>query len=541
MAKWGVAAPKASEGDATDADVADVPSEGMMAPAMSKSSGMSRAGLPKAESKAEGKAEVSAQPKGVAPKSAAPKSLALGASQPKRAPMPVESSAPKRKLWEEDGLSNDDLSAAISSCKTYGIDYELQSLAKKITPTQAYRSAVGRCIGQLRGASLKTASALKHTSGIVLVEACGSHSQGTDIDASDTEVAVRISSKLSQEERDSFVESVREQLQTSPFSNHVEVTEGMRLYQHMSSPMSIELKSTVPRMVAHVLVFGQPPKPIEKALSVDDVIKQLCDTCTLSRDVVRLVKLWATNNGLANQDGHLSTLAWTLLIIFFFQTEGLMPSYVRLVEEKAPHPPTKLRLSELLRGFFMFLAKRPAPPALQGISVTMAEEISPASGCLYVEDPAEFHTNRTHRNLAENVGEAQWSQVIAEAKKAADRLTARPQRWFHWGELFHPREQPLEKMQKIEPLKEAVASLTSSAGESPLEQAAEGHPASDGHTATAASELLGAHGVGSLAKGAAPGGPNGLGGRAAKVQGILTGAWAPRGPVAAPPGRRDRL
>lgn len=386
--------------------------------------------------------------------------------------------------WQEDGLSNDDLASSISACKSCGIDFELQSLAQKISPSQTYRSQVGRCIGQLRAAAIKAAQALGQSSSIFTVEPYGSHVQGTDLDSSDTEVVLRVSPKLSKEQCDAFVDTVREQLEGSV---HCEVSESMRNYNHTCAPMSLELKNVVPRMVAHVVVSEQPTRNADKRLSVDEVVKQLCDTCEPSRDVVRLVKLWATNNGIANQDGHLSSLVWTLLVVFFFQTQKLMPSYEQLAENRNTQISTGLRLSELLRGFFMFLSRRPTPSTCpqQGISVALAEEISAEvlgsaaglSECLCIEDPAEFHSTKNHSrsNLAKNVGEAEWSQAIAEAKKVADRLCTRPQRWFHWGEIFDPRELPVDKIQKIESLKE-VAARTTNLGSKQNEQAGGGQP-----------------------------------------------------------------
>jgi len=345
-------------------------------------------------------------------------------------------------------------------------------LARKIVTSQNHRTAVGKCVGQVRAAAFKAAALLGHASNICIVDACGSHAQGTDIEASDTEVALRLANTLSQEQREAFFRKLREQFSTPTFAPQWQASDSMRHFRYAHSPLSIQLKGTSTRMVAHVLVCEQV-RINDKPPTIDDVVNKLCDTCKPSRDVIRLVKLWATNSGFTNhEDGHLSSLGWTLLVIFFLQSEKLIPSYQQLAGNRNTPQAPALRVSELLRGFFVFLSRRPNPAttAHQGVSVALGEEISAdflaASGrpdCLCIEDPAEFHNTKNQSNIAQHVGQAQWGQAIAEAKKAADRLCARPQRWFHWGEIFDPRQLPLDKIQKIEPLKEVAAKTLGSA------------------------------------------------------------------------------
>lgn len=210
----------------------------------------------------------------------------------------------------------------------------------------------------------------------------------------------------------------------------------------------------------------QPANLVERPLSVDTVVKQLCDTSELSRHVVRLVKLWAVNHGLASHhEGYMNGVAWTLLVIFFLQKENLLPSYAALTAGSVRPPSQCPTLSALLRSFFEFLAAR-VGNSPRGLSVIHAQEYRAHSCVLFLEDPAEFLETRQQHNLAGSVGEAQWSHVLDEANKAAERLSARPQRWFHWAEVFDPREIPMSRLQPLAHWINNSSFTTTSAGES---------------------------------------------------------------------------
>jgi len=164
--------------------------------------------------------------------------------------------------------------------------------------------------------------------------------------------------------------------------------------------------------------------------------------------------------------GEHSTLA-----IFYMQKQQIMPPFAAFANNATPAPAIKtMTLLALFRGFFEFVAARPNSN-LRGLSVTQAQEYrAPApvgaehsgasSAPLYLEDPAEFHETRQQRNLAETLGEQQWAKIVEEAKKAADRLAARPQRWFHWAEILDPRVVPVDQIKKLQPLAEVVAEMS---------------------------------------------------------------------------------
>ena len=101
--------------------------------------------------------------------------------------------------------------------------------------------------------------------------------------------------------------------------------------------------------------------------------------------------------------------------------------------------------------FFKFLASRESS-AQQGLSVARGEEFqAPASGKLFLEDPVEWQKTGQHKNLLEGLGETQWARTLEEAKKVSEGLTASAarSRWFHWSEVFDPRDVPPIKMQRM--------------------------------------------------------------------------------------------
>lgn len=221
----------------------------------------------------------------------------------------------------------------------------------------------------------------------------------------------------------------------------------------------MELKGSNPRLVAHLLVAEQHPAGEERPPTLDVIAKQLLDAYSPARDVVRLVKLWATNHGLAAQhEEYLNGIAWTFLVVFFLQREGLVPAYAAVASAPLPAASEERPLAGILCRFFEFLRDR-ATAANHGISVMHAQEFRCPSRLIVIEDPAEFLDTRQQRNLAQTLGERQWAQIVEEARRAAERLTSRPQRWFHWAEIFDPREVPPDRLEKAEPLQAlAVAS-----------------------------------------------------------------------------------
>lgn len=402
---------------------------------------------------------------------------ALQVAQPKQfspyalsGPDGLQQPSQRRRPWEEDALSDEDLTRTISGCKAYGIELELLALAKKISPSEDYRRACQKCLSSLRSA-ITTQWGSKSGVSPPLVEVCGSLAQGTDLEGSDMDVVLRVAPGLSLEVRDACMKELRGRLQVPPQSASLAVSDAMHLFPHATTWMSVELKGVQPRTIAHLLLAEQPPSSAERPLLVDGVITQLCDTFELSRDLIRIVKLWAANLGLSNQhEGYMNGVAWTFLAIFFLQKEKLVPPYAALAHGTVSPSLAQPQLSALLRGFFEFLAARNGN-VQRGLSVTHAEEYRAPSGVLFLEDPAEFHETRQQRNLAETLGETQWTHIIDEARKAAERLTARPQRWFHWAEVFDPRELPPEKIARLQPLAQVLAEGCNQASPEPESKA----------------------------------------------------------------------
>ena len=157
--------------------------------------------------------------------------------------------------------------------------------------------------------------------------------------------------------------------------------------------------------------------------------------------------------------------------IFFLQTKQLVPSFKYLADgETSQSAGTLQPLSLLLRGFFEFLTARNGS-STRGLSVIRAEEFeapAPEQGAavtpLFLEDPAALQESNETRNMIETLGEPQWARICEESKKAVKRLAARPQRWFHWAEIFDPRIVPADKIQYLLPLQEAVNATIATAG-----------------------------------------------------------------------------
>lgn len=364
---------------------------------------------------------------------------------------PFEAAMQARRPWEEDALGTEDLSRVIAGCKTWGIEHELAALAQRLVPSDEYKRSCQRCLSLLRAAASTQWGSQK---GAPVLELVGSLAQGTELDGADMDVAVRLAPGLPDEARDRCAKELREQLQSAQNQAHFVVTDTLQLFPHAQSPVAVELRGAKPRVIAHLLLAEQPAN--ERPMSVDSVIKQLCDTYPPSRDLLRLVKLWAVTHGLGNQqEGYMNGAAWAFLAVFFLQKEKLVPALAALAHGPVQPATTRPPLTSLLRGFFDFVASRDGNTQ-RGLSVTHAQEYRAPAGIIFLEDPAEFHETRQQRNLAASVGEVQWARVLEEARKAAERLGARPQRWFHWAEVFDPRELPVDKLTRLPSLAQAA-------------------------------------------------------------------------------------
>jgi hypothetical protein len=272
----------------------------------------------------------------------------------------------------------------------------------------------------------------------------GSVVQETELEGCDIDMALRFPSGGSQASRESRIEELWEKLLLSPQLAAYQTT---RTFPHAKAPMTVELKGSNPRTLAHLLVVDPESAPTRQT-TVDHVIKTLCDHFGPARDLVRLVKLWASNRNFSNDyEGYPCSVAWTLMTINFLQKDKLVPSYKDVTKVQ---PSTMMPdLIAMLRRFFEFLASGEGGQA-RCFSVARGQELRAPSGhAVFVEDPAEFLEGKKQVNLAQGTGELQWQRVLEEAKKVSGRLTSTPQRWFHWAEVFDPREVPPRKIAKL--------------------------------------------------------------------------------------------
>lgn len=406
----------------------DEPSEAMSTTTFVPKGGVKREMAPKQHGALEASTAKSKQP--------APQSK-------QAAPHPKVGGAPKggQPAWLEDSLVDMELSKAVTKCKVLGIDLELELLAKRIGPSSEFSRHAQRCVSLLKAASGKTEMK-------PVVEPCGSLNQQTELDGSDIDVAFRVRPGLSPDDRNALVKDLRERLQA--MHSLVEVHGTMAVYPHTVSPLAIELKGATPRTIAHVLIVEQSGDPNEQwPLTVDTVIKQLCDTCELSRDLVRLVKLWAFQMGMtSHQKGYMNGVAWAVLTLCFLQQKQLVPSldFVQSGGSVRPpsHPPI---LPVVLREFFQFLANLGAPDAVRGYSLTRAQKYPAPAGFLFLEDPAQ-----QDQNLAGSIGESQWTRIVQEAQRVGDKIGSRGHRWLHWAEVFDPRDVAPGNTPKLPPL-----------------------------------------------------------------------------------------
>merc|ERR1712050_153058 len=109
-----------------------------------------------------------------------------------------------------------------------------------------------------------------------------------------------------------------------------------------------------------------------------------------ARDLIRLVKLWAHNHGLAHQDeGYMNGMAWSLLCLVYLQKEKYIVPWTALKYGGVPSGGTP-QLCVLLRGFFEFLSTIHGS-APRKCSVTRGQVCpAPAGIPLFIEDPSKY-------------------------------------------------------------------------------------------------------------------------------------------------------
>lgn len=147
---------------------------------------------------------------------------------------------------------------------------------------------------------------------------------------------------------------------------------------------------------------------------------------------------------------------------FYLQQERLVPSYNKMRQDptaQARHASIRPPLSALLKGFFDFIGARCSlvKEGRGGMSLLTGREFQAPAGCrLYVEDPASANGQQ---NFIAGLGDSQLTRIVEEARKAADKMAAKPQRWFHWAEIFDPRELAADKIHRHAPLGEQAMAV----------------------------------------------------------------------------------
>jgi len=329
--------------------------------------------------------------------------------------------------------------ASIDFFKTSGVDIELALLTEKLRPSDEARRSAQRCLALARSA---VSAHWGHQSGsdVPSISMSGSYAQGTEVHGSAMELAFRLPASFSSADRANCVSELRNRL--SQQTDLLQVCCTMQHYPHTTSPLAIDLIGAQPPLVGHIVL---EELRIDRPPTLDEVIKQMCDSCEASYDLVRLVKVWTVNHGLANQqEGFINGVAWTLLVIFFLQKSGLIKPYSVLSRgEQGPPVASSPPLSTLLLNFFDFLAQRNAAP--RGISLWTGAEFEGPSA-VFVEDPAHFLETGTQRSVSESLVEQQWNRILDAATKAFSRIRVRPGRWFHWAEVFDPTERKPAKI-----------------------------------------------------------------------------------------------
>lgn len=346
-----------------------------------------------------------------------------------------------KAAWDNDTLTDDELRKAIAASKAYGMQLELEELAGKLEPSEEYRKDCQRAVLFLKSAFSQEFSHGMHFTHFP-VEMCGSALQNTEVEGSDIDVICCFPG--TPEEQQSNMARFWEKVCSPPHSNNLEATDPTRFFPHASCQFSVKLKGPeAPKLHAHVILDGNRR---ESPKTLDLVVRQLCDCYTAARDLVRLVKVWAASHGFSSHEGYMNGVAWAAFVLCFLQQEQHVPPLTKLEAMKSSKTGEKPNLTELLRGFFQFVcAPQPTTPrglSLEGVDCKAAPP--PASHVgppppLYIEDPVSAQQG-VRKNLAASLGESQWTRILEESKKIADRLDpTKPQRWFYWAEVFDPQ------------------------------------------------------------------------------------------------------
>jgi len=383
---------------------------------------------------------------------------------------------PEKRCFEDDTLTDHELKQAIVGSKLNGIEVELTLLAKRIAPSDQFKKDCQRALALLRSAGSQefTAWSQGNAKAVPQLEVIGSSLQGTELDGADLDVGLRWPAPVPpEEERFDKMMRFRERLMTLPQTTYLETYDPMREFLHAPCRISVRLKGKAndpPRVVAHLLTLDHDEIKTGQVRqdTIDIAIKKLCDTFEpRAREVIRLVKLWASIHGLMGQ-AYMGGLAWTVLVLCSLQKKGYVsPLLSSAVVAHSGETPT---LTALLRDFFQFASTQPRVP--WGLSLTEGKDcvVPPAlpdaggqgqaPAPLFLEDPVALKRG-LRQNLASTLGETQWAHIVEECRKVADRLDAtRPQRWFHWAEVFDPSSlTPAGGTKKLPKLSEMSQSL----------------------------------------------------------------------------------
>jgi len=347
----------------------------------------------------------------------------------------------RKAAIREDALQPHQAQTGIETFKSNGVEIELDLLSKKLTPSDEARRNATRCLALVRSAVSSRWG--QPGPNAPSVELCGSYAQGTEVHGAAMDIAFRVPPSFSLDDKSSSVSELRSRL--SQRANDLETCDTLEHYPHTTSPMAIDLKGANPPLVAHILLEEQR---VDRPPTLDEAIKQLCDTYKASYDIVRFVKVWSLNHGLTNhQEGFINGVAWTLIVIFFFQKQKLIPPYSQLSKGASFWPEqSDLSMSYILQNFFDFLVQH--GKQMRGVSVWQGEDFTGPPG-LFIEDPAYFLDQRQSRSLSESVGEQQWNRIVDLAGEAFKKIKVRPGRWFHWGEVFDPTKREFTKIQGL--------------------------------------------------------------------------------------------
>lgn len=339
-------------------------------------------------------------------------------------------------------MSDDALKKVISESKAKGVELEIAALSRRITPSQNFRSATERCLSLLR-----TNAADHWSGGRASLELCGSFVQGTAIEGCQVDMLLRLDQAMTPEEyaRSLAGFKMRIKAQMAIFCT---VESPQQVFPHSAAVFALHLAPipNTPPMMFNILATESLPDPSKPSLTLDSVITKLCDCCAVSRDFLRLIKLWACNQGFTNLlDGFMNGTAWSLLGLFFLQKMSVLPPYAAIADEKAPPPLVSASpMPGLLYDFFLWLSGV-ADSEQRGFSLCDGQEFSvpaPTEGgahvTLFIEDPAELSSKSVQRNCSEKVVEHQLARVCQVASETAHRLQPSPVRWYNWSEVFDP-------------------------------------------------------------------------------------------------------